>query len=75
MPWKDVILEAYTEARPYIVNVKWFKELLNKILNEAKNLNDVIKTVQNLLESEDVVKQTDLKIFLMFLEKVMKGQR
>ena len=75
MNWKELVMDAYKEARPYITYVKWFKTLLDQLLKNAKSINDIIEELEKSLEKYDTGKQTDIKIFLMFLEKVRKGSR
>jgi len=61
---------AYHESAPYICNVKWFREIVERMVKEASSVDELKIRIRQLSKDErDLSKKNDLKIYLMYLEK------
>jgi len=68
--------DALTEAHPYLQDSGWVKEKLASFLVKAKTVEQLTEMLEEEIRGEpDPAKQTDLKIYLMYLEKMGRQRR
>ncbi len=68
----DLLTTAYVEARPYLQDVREFKEILEEIYaaNEG-NLEAILDELRRMAENhEDPVLRTNARILLMKVEEI-----
>jgi len=64
---------AYGDAAPYLSNVEWTKASIAKTIEESRNLIQLREKIEQLQKQEkEPTRRSDLKIYLIYLEKVMQ---
>lgn len=71
--FRELVWRAYDEARPYLDNPDWIRELLEKFVSKAEDF-DALKTwLKNNAASKEATKQTDVRIYLAYLERLTRA--
>jgi hypothetical protein len=66
----EIAWKAYFEAAPYIAELNWTKEVIAKAIQNALDLPQFRKRIETILRNErDHARVSDLRIYLMFLER------
>ncbi|MBS7247291.1 MAG: hypothetical protein QXW47_01280 [Candidatus Jordarchaeales archaeon] len=67
---KTVILEAFRNAAPHLCEPSKIRELIEDIVRQATSMSGVISRLQEEVTKRNAAtERTDLKIFLLFLER------
>lgn len=67
---RAIILDAFRSAAPHLCEPSKIKEVIEELVERADSIKKIIDELQRrIIECCDVTRKTDLKIFLMFLEK------
>jgi len=67
---------AYGDAAPHLSNIEWTKMSVAKIMDESRNLVELREKIEQLQkQEEDPTRRNDLRIYLMYLQKVMQKER
>lgn len=67
---EEVIWQVYAEARPYVYNSNWIKELLESLVPKVKDVSSLKKMLEDSIKSiDDVTKRTDVNIYISYLER------
>jgi len=64
---------AYGDAAPYLSNIEWTKVSIAKIVEESRSLVELREKIEQLEKQEkEPTRRSDLKIYLIYLQKVMQ---
>lgn len=64
---------AYGDAAPYLSNVEWTRASIAKTIEESQSLIELREKIEQLQKQEkEPTRRSDLKIYLIYLEKVMQ---
>jgi len=64
---------AYGDAAPYLSNIGWTKASITKTIEESRSLVELREKVEELQkQEEEPTRRSDLRIYLIYLEKVMR---
>lgn len=64
---------AYGDAAPYLLNMEWTKLSIARTIEESRNLIELREKIQKLKDEEkEPTRKSDLRIYLIYLEKVMQ---
>ena len=58
---------------PYISEIKWIREKIEEISKRANKIEEFIAALEEEIERTSYIRKTDLKIFLMYFRKRVKG--
>lgn len=58
---------------PYISEIKWIREKIEEISKRANKIEEFIAALEEEIERTSYTRKTDLKIFLMYFRKRVKG--
>jgi len=70
--FRELVWRVYDEARPYFENPDWLRELLEKFVLKAEQPDALKAWLRDHTASEEATKQTDVKIYIAYLERLMK---
>lgn len=70
---QSLVWNAYEEARPYLDDPGWIETLLKRLISETTDLS-ILKDLLNTesISIDDATKRTDVKIYLSYLERIVK---
>jgi len=64
---------AYGDAAPYLSNIEWTKASITKTIEESRSLVELREKIEQLQnQEEEPTRRSDLRIYLIYLEKVMR---
>jgi len=64
---------AYGDAAPYLSNIEWTKESIAKTIDESRSLAELREKIEQLQDQErEPSRRSDLRVYLIYLEKVMQ---
>jgi hypothetical protein len=70
---EEVIWQVYSEARPYVYNPNWIKELLESLVPKVNDVPSLKKGLEDSIKSiDDVTKRTDVSIYISYLERAQR---
>jgi len=64
---------AYSDAAPYLSNIEWTKASIAKTMDESRSLIELREKIEQLeKEEKEPTRRSDLRIYLIYLEKIMQ---
>jgi len=64
---------AYSDAAPYLSNIEWTKASIAKTIEESQSLIELREKIEQLKDQEEEpTRRSDLRIYLIYLEKAMQ---
>jgi len=70
---KDKAWLAYGDAAPYLSNIEWAKASIAKTIEESQSLIELREKIEQLQDQEEEpTRRSDLRIYLIYLEKAMQ---
>lgn len=70
---EDLVMEAFTDCKPYLTCWREMEEIIETILKESLDIYDFMSRLERLIEQEsNVLLRTDMKILLSELRSRLK---
>jgi len=64
---------AYGDAAPYLSDIEWTKASITKTIDESRDLTELREKIEQLQDQEEEpTRRSDLRIYLIYLEKAMQ---
>lgn len=69
----SLLRKAFTEALPYIHNIKWLSNLVSRLSERDVDIEAVRRRLAELLSTlDDETKRTDIRILMIYLDMYMR---
>ena len=70
---EDIVWQVYAEARPYVYNSEWIRELLEDLVSKVNDISSLKKMLEDSIRSiDDATKRTDVNIYISYLERTQR---
>jgi len=70
----DIVLKAFEESRGYITEINRFENMLKNLANKTETIEEFIVALKEKEKISDHEEKTNIRIYLMFLEKLVTSQ-